>query len=130
MRVAGMTEEAPREWSHDQLQDLAGTVEMSISAPHIGETPRTWLPIWVVVVEDEVFVRTWRRRRTGWYGRAVELGQAWIRISGEPIRVIVTDVGSRDSDTVDHAYRTKYGAGASTMVDGEAVASTLRLTIA
>ncbi|GAA3629929.1 hypothetical protein GCM10022200_10820 [Microbacterium awajiense] len=87
------------------------------------------MPIWVVVVDDRVFVRTWYRRDTGWYGRAVASGQAWIRVAGDPVRAQVTVIGSRDSDAVDAAYRSKYGAAAaSSMVTDEAAASTLLLT--
>ena len=82
----------------------------------------------MVVVEDEVFVRTWHRRTTGWYGRAVASARASIRVKGHPVDVIVTVTGEADADAIDEAYRTKYGVGAQSMITTEASASTLCLT--
>ncbi len=119
----------PRIWTSEQLRYLADARELHVSAPRGGGTPRTWVPIWVVVVDDSVFVRTWYRRETGWYGRAAASGDAWIRVADDSVQVQVTAVGPRESDAVDAAYRVKYGtAAASSMVSDEAVASTLILT--
>lgn len=118
-----------REWTSEQLRNLADARELHVSAPRAGATPRAWVPIWVVVVDDSVFVRRWYRRETGWYGRAVASGEAWVRVAGDPVQVRVTAVGPREADAVDAAYRSKYGtAAASSMVTDEAAASTLLLT--
>ncbi|MGC5221468.1 DUF2255 family protein [Micromonospora sp. DT81.3] len=115
-------------WSPQDLRHLDGLRELEISVPPADGVPGRWTPIWVVVADDEVFVRTWHRRNTGWYGRAVASGSALIRMRGEPVHVIVTATGSTDADAVDASYRAKYGAaGAQSMLTAEAVASTLRL---
>ena len=78
---------------------------------------------------DRVFVRTWHQRTTGWYGRAVQSGHAFVRVFGNPTEVVVTATGALDASSVDAAYRTKYGAGgAASLVTAEAAASTLVLT--
>ncbi len=116
-------------WTSEDLRHLAGSRELEIAAPRVSGGPGRWTPIWVVVVEDEVFVRTWHRRNTGWYGRAVESGRAWIRVSGDSVDVAVAATGDTGADSIGAAYRTKYGAGgAQSMVTAEAAASTLRLT--
>lgn len=126
-----MMDAVPREWNTEQVRYLAETREMLVSVPRVGQEPRSWAPIWVVVAGQDVFVRTWYRRSTGWYGRAVASGAAWIRVADEPVRVLVAEVGSQDADAVDTAYRDKYGvAGAASMVTAEAAASTLRLILA
>ena len=116
-------------WSSDDLRYLAGSRELEIAAPRIHGGTERWTPIWVVVVDDEVFVRTWHQRNTGWYGRAVEAARAWIRVAGDRVGVVVAATGRTNADAIDAAYRTKYGAGgAQSMVTIEAAASTLRLT--
>lgn len=116
-------------WSTQDLLHLDGMRELEIAAPRADGGLGRWTPIWVVVADDEVFVRTWQRRNTGWYGRAVASGSARIRMRSEPVDVIVAATGDTDADAVDAAYRAKYGAaGAQSMVTAEAVASTLRLT--
>lgn len=125
--MTGDPQNAP--WTAEDLQHLAGTRELQIAVPRAGRSPGRWTPIWVVVAEDAVYVRTWQRRSTGWYGRAVESARAWIRVAGEPVEVIVEAIGDADADVIAAAYRAKYGAnGAQSMVTAEAAASTLRLS--
>lgn len=115
-------------WTTEALHHLVGIRELAIAAPRAHGSER-WTPIWVVVVDDEVFVRTWLRRDTGWYGRAVDAARASIRIAGESVGVIVEATGDADAGAIDAAYRAKYGEdGARSMVTAEAAASTLRLT--
>jgi len=114
-------------WPSAELRHLAGARELQIAAPYRDGSPGPWTPIWVVVVAGEVFVRTWHRRDTGWYGRAAESGRASILVSNDPVDVIVTEAGGTDAATIDAAYLDKYGVGAQSMVTAEASASTLRL---
>jgi hypothetical protein len=103
-----------------------------------------WTTVWVVCVGQGVFVRSWHRRETGWFGRAVTTGRARIRAIGLETDVAVVDLGRTGDrsgeepqlqgelfDEVDSAYRTKYGAfGDATvgaMVSAHARVTTLRL---
>jgi hypothetical protein len=111
-------------WTPDELRALTAARELEIASAPTGR----WVPIWVVVVAGRVFVRTWRRRSTGWYGRAVASGRAWIRVSGSVLEVAVARAGAEAADAVNAAYRGKYGTGgAACMVTTEAEASTLSL---
>ena len=110
------------------MEYLAGTRELEIAAPRADGGLGPWTLIWVVVVDDRVFVRTWHRRTTGWYGRAAGAAAACIRVSEHPVAVTVEITGAVDADAVDAAYRFKYGVDAAqSMVTAEARASTLRL---
>jgi hypothetical protein len=112
------------DWSDEQLQHLAQSAELQISA---GPRLR-WTPVWVVVVGSEVFVRTWTRRQTGWYGAAVREGRARLRLPDGDAEAVVVPEGASRAAAVDTAYQAKYGAGgAASMVTPEAAASTLRL---
>lgn len=121
-------------WSEVQSERIRAAEELEIAARRTDGTMPTPVPIWVVGVDGRVYVRTWHRRGTGWFGRAVATGRARISVSGLQADVTVEDVGGDEADqraNVDAAYREKYGHyGRSTvdrMVTDAAAASTLRL---
>ena len=116
-------------WTVEQLQRIDATRELEISSETTAAKPPRWLPIWVVCVDGEVYVRTWYRRTTGWYGRATRTGHARIRVAGLELAVDIDDLGARaPTEAINSAYVRKYGGGGSGgMVSDETVATTLRL---
>jgi hypothetical protein len=91
-------------------------------------TPARRLPIWAVVVDDEVYVRSYRGERGAWYRRALRDG----RMTLEGIDVCVEpEHDSELNERISDAFRAKYGAhspaSTETMVSPEVVATTLRL---
>ena len=91
-------------------------------------TPTERLPIWAVVVDDEVYVRSYRGERGAWYRRALRAGR--MKLEGVDVRV----EPERDpelNERISDAFRAKYGARSpaptETMVSPEVVATTLRL---
>ncbi|MGU3643359.1 DUF2255 family protein [Microbacterium sp. C23T] len=123
-----MTSKPSREWSSEELRVLSGAIEIEVSASRGDGGFGRWTTIWVVVAGAEVFVRTWHRRETGWYGGAVRSGAARVRVGDTTVDVTVEGIGDTDAATVDAAYRSKYGdLAARSMVTAEAAASTLRL---
>jgi hypothetical protein len=122
-------------WTPEQLQRIDGSDELEIASRRADGTLRQFVPIWVVRVDDQVYVRTWHRRTTGWFGRVLDAGRARVRVPGLEADVAVEDVGAGPGplrSQVDAAYRAKYGRyGDGTvgqMVADEAVAATLRLS--
>ncbi len=116
-----------RAWTVEQLASVASAAELEIAVQRADGSAGDWTPIWAVVVGGDVLVRTWVRRDTGWYGRAVRSGRARIRVPGVEADVLV-ETDAADAAAVNEAYREKYGvAGAASMTTDEAVASTLRL---
>jgi hypothetical protein len=86
------------------------------------------LPIWAVVVDDEVYVRSYRGERGAWYRRALRDGR--MTLEGIDVRIEPErdpELNARISD----AFRAKYGArspgSTEAMVSPEVVATTLRL---
>jgi hypothetical protein len=120
-------------WTADELSRLSVAEELEITSARADGTLRSWTPIWVVVADGQVYVRTWHRRDTGWFGRAVRSGRARVRVPGVELDVRVDDLGASGPGRgdVDAAYLHKYGRyGSGTvqrMVTDEAVAATLRL---
>ena len=122
-------------WSAEQLKRIDGSDELQIASRRADGTVRPFVPIWVVSAGGQVYVRTWHRRTSGWFGLVVETGRARARVPGLEADVVIEDVGEGPGElraSVDAAYRAKYGRyGAGSvgpMVADEAAAATLRLT--
>jgi hypothetical protein len=122
-------------WTPEQLQRIDGSDELEIASRRADGTLRQFVPIWVVRVDDQVYVRTWHRRTTGWFGRVLDTRRARVRVPGLEADVSVEDVGVGPGElraSVDAAYRVKYGryghGSIDQMVADPAAAATLRLT--
>jgi len=129
--LAGMTT-APDGWTAAELAFLDAAVELEIAVRRPDGSLRRATPIWVVRVGDQVYVRTWYRRESGWFGAALVSHRARVQVPGLAAEATV-DAGGNGGPAlraaVDAAYRSKYGDGAAaSMVTEEAATTTLRLT--
>jgi hypothetical protein len=119
-------------WTPAELQRLGAAGELDIAVRNTDGSLRRWTPIWVVCAGDRVYVRTWYRRDTGWFGHALHMRLARIRVPGLETEVVVEDVGEGPAglrENVDAAYRGKYGdSGSASMIGALAAATTLRLS--
>ena len=119
-------------WTAEQLAHVDAARELEIAVRRVDGALRPWTPIWVIRVSDDVYVRTWHRRDTGWFGTALRTKRARVRVPGVEVDVLIEDIGDTRPGLradVDAAYRDKYGSGRSTddMVGADAAATTLRL---
>jgi hypothetical protein len=121
-------------WSQDELERIGRADELHIAARRADGTLGREVPIWVVRAGGEVYVRTWYRRDSGWFGHVLSSRRARIRVPGLEADVAIEDVGDDDGElraSVDVAYRAKYGRYGETTVDrmvsDDAAAATLRL---
>ena len=117
-------------WSPDELGLMNAAGELQIAVKRSDGSLRRWVPIWVVCAGGQVYVRTWYRRDTGWFGHALRSQRARIRVPGLEADVTIVDIGDASTQVttdVDAAYRTKYGGGAGSMVTATATATTLLL---
>jgi hypothetical protein len=121
-------------WSPEELERIGTAEELQIATSRADGTLHRAVPIWVVGVSGQVYVRTWYRRDSGWFGRAVNSRRARIRVPGLEADIAIEDVGDDQAElraSVDAAYRGKYGRYGETSVDrmvtDDAAASTLRL---
>jgi hypothetical protein len=122
-------------WTPAQLHQIDGSRELEIAGKRPDGTLRQWLPIWVVRVGDHVYVRTWYRRTTGWFGHVVKTREARVRVPHLETEVVVEDIGDGDAElrsAVDEAYQAKYapngGGSVGQMITDSAAATTLRLS--
>jgi hypothetical protein len=115
------------------LQRIGGAHELGTASRRADGAPRRWVPIRVVSTDGQVYVRTWYRRETGWFGQVLTSRRARIRVPCLEADVTVEDVGADTPGLraeIDNAYRAKYGryGGTERMVTDEAAAATLRLS--
>jgi hypothetical protein len=121
-------------WSAAELERIGAAEELQIAARRADGTLGRAVPIWVVRAGGQVYVRTWYRRDSGWFGHVVGSRRARIRVPGLEADIAVEDVGDDEGDLragVDAAHRAKYGRYGETtverMVTDDAAAATLRL---
>ena len=119
--------------STTQLADLLSTTDqIEITTARGDGSPRTWVPIWFVALDDQVFVRSYRGTDGAWYRHATASGDATIRTGAGTYQVSVEPIGEADqlTERIDQAYRTKYARYPSylpPMLTRQANATTLRL---
>jgi hypothetical protein len=85
-----------------------------------GSAPHRIIGIWVVVVEERVFVRSWSLEPRSWYRTFLEEPRGIIQIDGAaiPVRAIHTR-SERLKKAVDAAYLEKYNTpGSKKYVEG------------
>ena len=120
-------------WTPEDLQPISVAHELEIATRRADGTLRRWVPIWVVSTGGQVYVRTWYRRESGWFGHVLATPRARVRVPGLEADVVVDDIGAGTPELrteIDGAYQAKYGrqGGTERMVTDEAAAATLRLS--
>ena len=117
-------------WTPDDLDRIGGAEELRIAPRRADGELRRPLPIWVVRVGDELFVRSWRGDDGSWYRAAQASGEGHIGAGGVERDVTYVAADNEINDAVDAAYRDKYGRYPSyvePMVAAAARATTLKL---
>jgi hypothetical protein len=114
------------------LDRLEGAIEIDAVTPR-SDGSTSSRPIWVVVVDGDAYVRSYRGPRGAWYRRAQEDGR--LTVVSDAVEIDAAAEPALDDDVnrrVSEAYRAKYGArspgSTESMVDAEISQTTLRLT--
>jgi hypothetical protein len=116
-------------WTSDQLSRIEAAEELEIAPRRRDGTLRKPVPIWVVRVRDEVYVRAAYGPGTGWHRVARASREGRIRAGGVEQDVTIEDVDGEVNDQVDAAYRDKYRRYAGSIVDGITNAQARRTTL-
>jgi hypothetical protein len=127
-----MSATAPKHFEADVLNRLTQTEEVEIDATQSAEADTVMHPttIWVVVVGEDAYVRSWKGEAGNWYRKARANSKAVVYLDGHPIPVRVVPV--TDDATiarVSDAYREKYldEPYMPSMLRDEVLPTTLRL---
>jgi len=105
----------------------AREIDVIVAAP--GH-PVVRAPIWVVAVDGELYVRSWKGEAGRWYRRANRYGTGSVAVAGREHPVRFVAAGEPDLDTkIDQAYLHKYGDSAysEAMTRPPAAGTTMRL---
>ncbi|GEA79683.1 DUF2255 family protein [Cellulomonas uda] len=115
-------------WTPEDLSALGGASEITIATERPDTTTRRPVPIWVVRVGDDLFIRSYNGPAGSWYRQILANPYAHITEHGAHVRVRLEHVGTAATG-VDEAYWAKYGRGSygAAMTTPEAAATTLRL---
>jgi hypothetical protein len=114
------------------LELLDRSDEIDILTPR-REGSTSSRPIWVVVVDGDAYVRSWRGTHGAWYRRALAERRAAVRAGGRAIDVELEPVPDEElNERVSDAFWEKYGARyrgpTEEMVTPEVSRTTMRLT--
>jgi hypothetical protein len=91
------------------LGPFAGANEIRISSRRPDGSLRAAIPIWGVVVDDALYVRSQAGPTNGWYRRALDSGTGRIRAGDTQLDVTFAEATDADHAGIDAAYRKKYG---------------------
>jgi len=73
-----------------------------------------FIGIWVVVVKDRAFVRSWSVKPNGWYKTLLKDSSGAIQIDGDEIAIRAVPIkDKRIRDAIDQAYLEKYNTKGS-----------------
>lgn len=117
-------------WSTDELDRIEAAEEIQIAPFRTDRTRRRSVPIWVVRVGDELYVRSWRGASGSWFRAVQARGEGHIRAGGLEKDVTFASADAAVQDAVDTAYRAKYARYPSyiePMVSSDARATTLKM---
>jgi hypothetical protein len=106
-----MPPEARQRFSDPTLSVLRESKGLRIRA---GIGQHRFIRIWLVVVKDRVFVRSWSVKENGWYQTFLQQPRGAIRVADHEIVVRAVHIKSeRIRDAVDRAYLDKYNTASA-----------------
>jgi hypothetical protein len=112
-------------WTEDELQRIGTTDDLEISSTRTDGTFRPYVPIWVVRVGDDLYVRSYKGRDSGWYRHALAAGSGRVRAAGIERDATFIDPGTEHAMDIDEGYRSKYSRFGRSFID-PMIASTAR----
>ncbi|MFC4554247.1 DUF2255 family protein [Georgenia faecalis] len=119
------------DWTPEELTRIGDAEELEISSRRPDGTLRPYVTIWVVRVDDDLYVRSAYGATNPWYRRARESGSGSVRAGGLEREVTFGDADPGRSQDIDAAYHAKYDrhgpAIVGTVVGPEVAPLTIRL---
>jgi hypothetical protein len=116
-----------RKFDADTLRELRDLRELRIRT---GKHPKTAVVIWIVVANDEVFVRSWLGNNGRWYRDLAAGGPATVEFARRRLEVHAFPAGDAASvalASTEFVRKYKPSTHAREMVRSEILPTTLRL---
>jgi hypothetical protein len=118
-------------WTSTELDKIGSAEELQIASLRRDDTLRKPVTIWVVRVDDDLYVRCANGRTGAWFRHALVCHAGHIRAGGMDKDItFVEETDSGINDQIDTAYRTKYGRYAqyvAPMLTSNVRATTIKL---
>lgn len=96
-------------WTHDELSKIAAAEELEIAGLRQDGTLRKPVIIWVVRVGEDLYVRSVKGTRAGWFHGTQERHEGHIWAGGvEKDVMFVAETDPAINDAIDAVYETKY----------------------
>lgn len=97
-------------WTPQRLQLLHGTDVLQVASNRDDGSVSPWWPIWVVVVDGDVFLRSTDGLDKVWFRNALRRGSGRIRSGAAVFDVNFEDHRDHPQQAISEAYLTKYRA--------------------
>jgi hypothetical protein len=123
-------DDAMTDWNPTELGTIGATREIEISSLREDGSLTKPVTIWAVRVGDELYVRSVRGERGGWYRAAEKRHEGRIEAGDTALDVTYEDAAHHLDDEIDAAYKEKYGYPSSSVdsvMTAEAKATTTRV---
>ena len=118
-------------WTPAELDAIANAEELLIQSRRLDGTLRKPVIIWVIRVDDNLYIRAVGGPTSPWFKGAQTLHEGHISAGGIDRDVIFAPVDPSLHPAIDHQYRTKYANQPAEYVDpcltSQAHAATLAL---
>lgn len=96
-------------WTSDELNRIGAAEELEIASLRADGTLRKMRIIWVVRVDDALYVRSVNGRDSGWFRGVLTRHEGSVRAGGVAKDVsFVEEADAALNDQIDAAYRAKY----------------------
>ena len=95
-------------WTSDELARIGTATELEIASTRRDGTLRKPRTIWVVRVDDNLYVRSMYGRTGGWFPATQDRHQGHISAGGVDKDVTFADADPTVNDAIDAVYREKY----------------------
>lgn len=116
-------------WTKDELDKIGKAEELEIAGMRLDGTLRKATIIWVVRLDDGLYVRPVNGREGAWFRGTQVRCQGRIQAGGIDKEVSFVDADPNLNDQIDDAYRAKYRRYAANIVGSILTAKSRAATI-
>ena len=119
------------DWTADELARIGQAEELELASRRPDGSLRSWVPLWVARVGDDLYVRSMYGRSNPWFQRALAAGEGRIRAGGVEHDVAFEEPGPAVDEGLHAAIHAKYDRHGArivgTVVSAESALATFRL---
>jgi hypothetical protein len=103
-------------WRADEIEEIETADELQIASLRSDGTLGSQRTIWVVRVDDDLYVRSVNGRTSDWFRGTQRRHEGRIRAGGVERDVMFVEADADLEERIDDAYREKYGRYAKGIV--------------